>query len=65
MNDNMIKYIMKSSRALKARLLLVDVYLDDNKTYNSKIEAVVNELNEAIADKPYYKSGTPLSEPIS
>jgi hypothetical protein len=45
MDDNAIKYIMKSSRAMKARLMLVDIYLDDNKAYNSRIEAVAKELN--------------------
>lgn len=41
LNDDRIKYIMKSTRALKARLMLVDAYLDDNKTYTQRIEEVI------------------------
>jgi hypothetical protein len=45
LNDDRIKYVLKSSRALKARLMLVDVYLDDSSALTPKIQAVVQELN--------------------
>lgn len=42
---------MKSSRALQARLMLVDVYLDDEVGLTARIIAVVNEINAAINDR--------------
>lgn len=33
MDDDKIKYVLKSSRAVKARLMLVDIYLDDNRAF--------------------------------
>ncbi len=42
MDDDKIKYVLKSSRALQARLMLVDIYLDDNRSFTERIEAVVN-----------------------
>jgi hypothetical protein len=55
LDDDRIKYVMKSSRSLKARLMLVDIYQDTSQAYTSRIEAVAQELNEAIADKSKYK----------
>lgn len=51
MDDDKIKYVLKSSRALKARLMLVDIYLDDNRAFTERIEAVVNEINAALQER--------------
>lgn len=54
LDDDTIKYVMKASRCLKARLMLVDIYLEKEIPFEM-IEPVVLELNDAIADRPTCK----------
>lgn len=37
LDDDKIKFFLKSSRALRARLMLVDIYLDDNRAFTERI----------------------------
>lgn len=51
LDDDKIKFFLKSSRALKVRLMLVDIYLDDNRAFTERIEAVIREMNAALEER--------------
>jgi hypothetical protein len=54
MNEKNNAFIRTGSRGLRARLLLVDLYLVNEKAYTPQVEALVREINEAIAERHRY-----------
>jgi hypothetical protein len=51
MDDDKIKYIMKSSKAQETRMKLVDIYLDDNVTFNDNIKEGIQHINWALQER--------------
>jgi hypothetical protein len=49
-----VQYVCLSNRTLKARFMLVDIYLTNEKRYTPLVEEVVREINQAVSERDRY-----------